>query len=597
MQLAASTRSKIAPHHAIAVQFQYPALGKTAPQRLAHQSGINPGQFSHPQGLGNGVNGLRDNELIRQLRDLTRSLSPHVSHFPSDDLQDRKHIFKCRLVTTGHDREISRLSPDLSTRNRGINPPGSARLDSPGKIERLRITRRSEINHDRPCDESRLQHLNDGRDDIGVSQVETDDPVPDSSGHRRRINRDIHPALGGEAGPAFAAVPDGQFRTGILQMPCHRPAHITEADESDLVSFESFAHVRTLTLFKSGTRTRMKVVITGGGGFLGSQLALKLIERGSLVGPSGSPEPIDTITLFDAFFSPKVEEMATKEGSAIAVTLLSGDMGDRDSVFSAIDRDDIAVFHLASMVSGECEQRFDDAMRANLDGGRYLLEALRQREGRPRLVFASSVAAFGGAVMPDCVSDSTKRTPQTTYGMTKVIGELMINDYSRKGFLDGRSARLPTIIIRPGKPNAAASSWASGMFREPLNGEPCYLPVHRDQLHPVLGYRDVIDSFIALHEADPSLIGDDRAFGLPSHRITVAEGLTVMEQIAAEAGIRPGLIVDDFNPVIQGIVDTWPTATDGTRAMKLGVPSPKPLSDIVRDYIADFLSDRVSPQS
>ena len=341
----------------------------------------------------------------------------------------------------------------------------------------------------------------------------------------------------------------------------------------------------------------MKVVITGGGGFLGSQLALKLIERGSLIGPSGSPEPIDTITLFDAFFSPKVEEMATKEGSPIAVTLLSGDMGDRDSVFSAIDRDDIAVFHLASMVSGECEQRFDDAMRANLDGGRYLLEALRQREGRPRLVFASSVAAFGGAVMPDCVSDSTKRTPQTTYGMTKVIGELMINDYSRKGFLDGRSARLPTIIIRPGKPNAAASSWASGMFREPLNGEPCYLPVHRDQLHPVLGYRDVIDSFIALHEADPSLIGDDRAFGLPSHRITVAEGLTVMEQIAAEAGIHPGLIVDDFNPVIQGIVDTWPTATDGTRAMKLGVPSPKPLADIVRDYIADFLSDRVSPQS
>ncbi len=334
----------------------------------------------------------------------------------------------------------------------------------------------------------------------------------------------------------------------------------------------------------------MKVVITGGGGFLGSQLARKLLERGKLTGPSGESEAIDSITLFDANFAPAVEAMSTQEGSVIDLTLLSGDMGDKDAVFAAIDRDDISVFHLASMVSGECEQRFDDALRANLDGGRYLLEALRQRPGIPRLVFASSIAAFGGAVMPDCVSDSTKSTPQTTYGMTKVIGELMINDYSRKGFLDGRSARLPTIIIRPGKPNAAASSWASGMFREPLNGEPCLLPVHRDQLHPVLGYRDVIESFIALHEADPSLIGDDRAFGLPSHRITVAEGLRVMVQIAEESGIRPGLVVDDYNPVIQAIVDTWPTATDGTRAMKLGVPKPKPLPDIVRDYIADFLN-------
>ena len=333
----------------------------------------------------------------------------------------------------------------------------------------------------------------------------------------------------------------------------------------------------------------MKVVITGGGGFLGSQLALKLIERGSLIGRSGEPEPIEAITLFDAHFSPQIEAMGTKEGAAVDLTLSSGDMGDRDAVFSAIDQDDIAVFHLASMVSGECEQRFDDAMRANLDGGRYLLEALRQRASRPRLVFASSVAAFGGEVMPDCVSDSTKRTPQTTYGMTKVIGELMINDYSRKGFLDGRSARLPTIIIRPGKPNAAASSWASGMFREPLNGETCYLPVHRDQLHPVLGYRDVIDSFIALHEADPGLIGDDRAFGLPSHRISVAEALTVMEQVAAEFGILPGLVIDEPNPVVQAIVDSWPTSTDGTRAIKLGVPAPKPLKDVVRDFVRDFV--------
>ncbi len=329
----------------------------------------------------------------------------------------------------------------------------------------------------------------------------------------------------------------------------------------------------------------MKIVITGGGGFLGSQLCEALLKRKTLTGPSGEQEPIDEIILFDAFFSPEVE---TQQGMVGKVTLFTRDIGDRDAVFDVIDCDDIAVFHLASMVSGECEQRFDDAMRANLDGGRHLLEALRSRDGMPRLVFASSIAAFGGEDMPDCVNDLTKRTPQTTYGMTKVIGEMMINDYSRKGFLDGRSARLPTIIIRPGKPNAAASSWASGMFREPLNGETCNLPVHRDQLHPVLSYRDVTASFIALHEADPSVLGTDRAYGLPSNRITVAEGLTVLETVATELKIDLGMVLDDFDPVIQGIVDTWPVETDGTRAIKIGVPEPTPLDQIIRDYVSDF---------
>ncbi len=343
----------------------------------------------------------------------------------------------------------------------------------------------------------------------------------------------------------------------------------------------------------------MKVVITGGGGFLGSQLAKRLLERGSLVGPSGEPEAVDSIVLFDASFGPLAEELAAaagstapgtgQQGQTIDLTLLGGDMGDRDAVDAAIDRDDVAVFHLASMVSGECEERFDDALRANLDGGRHLLETLRRRSGRPRLVFASSVATYGGDDMPDRVGDATKRTPQTTYGMTKAILELMINDYSRKGFLDGRSARLPTVIVRPGKPNAAASSWASGMFREPLGGQPCRLPVHRDQCHPVIGYRDVVESFVALHDADPARLGDDRAYVLPSHRIAVAEGIAAMEQVAAEFGILPGLVLDEPDPAIQAIVDTWPTATDGSRALALGLPAPRPVAEILRDYLRDFV--------
>lgn len=327
----------------------------------------------------------------------------------------------------------------------------------------------------------------------------------------------------------------------------------------------------------------MKVLITGGGGFLGNQLARQLIARGTLTGPSGAPEPIDAITLFDAQFSD-----AGRQGLTGDVTLLDRDIADRDAVFDAIDRDDIAVFHLASMVSGECELRFDDALRVNLDGGRHVFEACRARGGKPRVVFASSVACFGGAVMPGVVGDATKRTPQTTYGMTKVIGELMINDYSRKGFLDGRSARLPTVIIRPGRPNTAASSWASGMFREPLRGEACELPVGLEQGHPVLGYRDVIDAFIALHEAPPEQLGDDRAYGLPSHRITPASARVVLEEVARERGLALGPLVPAPDARIQGIVSTWPTATDGSRALAVGCPAPKPLRVMIEEYLEDF---------
>jgi nucleoside-diphosphate-sugar epimerase len=325
----------------------------------------------------------------------------------------------------------------------------------------------------------------------------------------------------------------------------------------------------------------MKVLITGGGGFLGMQLARAILRRGHLIGERGVAEEVVGVRLFDARFAGEAFDARVEQ--------MVGDMGDRDSVSAAVGPDpDVAVFHLASMVSGECELRFDDALRVNLDGGRYLFEAVRALPGLQRVVFASSIACFGGEAMRDPNTDHTKLTPQTTYGMTKAMCELMINDYSRKGFFDGRSARLPTVIIRPGRPNAAASSWASGMFREPLAGEECRLPVRREQRHPMTGYRTVVESLIAMHELAADAFGADRAVGLPAMEVTPAVAAAVLDEVAAERGLLLGRTVDAPDERIQGIVDRWPLAVDGDRGAGMGLPRPPSLKVVVEQYLEDF---------
>lgn len=321
----------------------------------------------------------------------------------------------------------------------------------------------------------------------------------------------------------------------------------------------------------------MKIIITGGGGFLGTQLAQKLLERGTLNG-----KPITEMVLLDAFFRGEPTDARVRQ--------VLGDISDRATVFNAVGTQVDVIFHLASMVSGECEERFDDALRVNLDGGRNIFEAARAAEGKPRVIFASSVACYGGLDMSQMMSDLTKQLPRTTYGMTKAMCEMLVNDHSRKGHFDGRSVRLPTVIIRPGKPNAAASSWASGMFREPLNGEPCQLPIRRDQPHPMTGYRTVIDSFITLAEVSEEKLGKDRAFVLPAHRVTPNIAEQVIQQVASERGIQLGPIVDAFDARIQGIVDNWPQQLDGSRALEIGLPQPPNLKVIVEQFVDDFIS-------
>ena len=325
----------------------------------------------------------------------------------------------------------------------------------------------------------------------------------------------------------------------------------------------------------------MKVIITGGGGFLGSQLAEALLARGELTGASGSAEPIEELVLLDARFGGGPTDAPVRR--------MEGDVADRAMIEEAIGgATSFSIFHLASMVSGECEERYDDALRVNLDGGRHIFEAARAAAGRPRVVFASSVASFGGEGMPTPVGDLTKHTPRTTYGMTKAICELLLNDHARKGHFDGRAVRLPTVIIRPGRPNAAASSWASGMFREPLKGEPCALPVHRTQPHPMTGFKTVVESFIGLHEVSEEQLGDDRGYCLPAHVVTPELAANVLAEVATERGLTLGAIEDAFDERIQAMVDSWPTAVDGTRAVALGLPEPPPLKETVGQYLDTF---------
>ncbi|NQU59769.1 MAG: NAD-dependent epimerase/dehydratase family protein [Rhodospirillales bacterium] len=314
----------------------------------------------------------------------------------------------------------------------------------------------------------------------------------------------------------------------------------------------------------------MKVVITGAAGFLGLGIAKILIER----------DEVESLVLFDAAIP-----NALPDDRFEAVT---GDIADREQVFALIDRDDIVVFHLASVVSAGGELDFDLAMRVNLDGGRNVLEALRARVGAPKVVFASSLAVFGGTDMPDAVTDMTRVVPQTTYGATKAITELLVNDYTRKGFIDGRTARLPTVIIRPGQPNAAASGFASGIFREPLAGKEHVLPVGLDTKMMVIGYRAAVAGLIGLLDADADDLGRDRVIGLPNNVYSVAEMIAALEAVAEARGIDLGPITPAPDPAVEAIVTSWPQAMDDTRARKLGLPGDESLNAIIEEYLEDF---------
>jgi nucleoside-diphosphate-sugar epimerase len=321
----------------------------------------------------------------------------------------------------------------------------------------------------------------------------------------------------------------------------------------------------------------MRILITGGAGFLGSRLAREILQRGHLGG-----HEIKALVITDLVPLP---------ADLIADSRVTGHVGplldQGDVLRSGFD----AVFHLASAVSGECELDFELGLRSNLDSTRLLLDSLRLSGKVSRLVFASSIAVFGPYAdqpLPARVTDTTLPSPQTSYGTHKLMLEYLVADYSRKGFIDGRSARLMTVTVRPGKPNGAASSFFSGIIREPLAGEHTICPVDAQVAHPVSSPATTIAGLITLFEVNASHWGNRLALNLPGLNVTVQQMLQALERVAGKA-VRQRVHFER-DERIAGIVSNWATAASSERALALGLRPDVSFESIIEQYITDCRS-------
>lgn len=323
----------------------------------------------------------------------------------------------------------------------------------------------------------------------------------------------------------------------------------------------------------------MKVLVTGGAGFLGGRLARALLGRGTLAGPDGRQEAIERLVLLDlapaqGFADPRVE-------------VVGGDVADEALLRRVVDDATGSVFHLAAVVSAQAEADFDLGMRVNLDATRALLEACRRLRRPPRLVATSSVAVYGGA-LPAVVTDDTALRPQSSYGIQKAVGELLVADYTRRGWVDGRVLRLPTVSVRPGKPNRAASSFASGIIREPLSGAEAICPVPPGTRLWLLSPRKAVEGLVHGHELPSAALGGVRSVNLPGLSVTVAEMVAALERVAGREA--PARIRWERDPLVERIVSSWPGAWDTSRALGLGFAGDADFEGVVRAYVEDDLA-------
>jgi D-erythronate 2-dehydrogenase len=321
----------------------------------------------------------------------------------------------------------------------------------------------------------------------------------------------------------------------------------------------------------------MHVLIVGAAGMIGRKLADRLVVDGN-VGGRG----IERLTLVD------VVAPASPDGQAEAVSADLAAPGEAERLVE--NRPDLVV-HLAAVVSGEAESDFDKGYRVNLDGTRALLEAVRAADGyRPRLVFTSSIAVYGPP-LPDPIPEDFQEAPLTSYGTQKAIGELLLADYTRRGFVDGIGLRLPTICIRPGRPNKAASGFFSSILREPLAGQEAVLPVPDTVRHWHASPRSAVEFLIRAATLDGQDVGARRTLSMPGLSATVAEQIEALRRVAGDRAVR--LIRREPDESIMRIVETWAPALDASRARRLGFTAETSFDEIIRVHIEDELGGSI----
>jgi nucleoside-diphosphate-sugar epimerase len=324
----------------------------------------------------------------------------------------------------------------------------------------------------------------------------------------------------------------------------------------------------------------MHILIIGAAGMVGRKLTERLVKDGSLGG-----REITRATLHDVI-TPENPANAPFQVKTVASDF--SEPGEAEKLVA--ERPDV-IFHLAAIVSGEAEAEFDKGYRINLDGTRRLFEAVRQvGDGyKPRLVFTSSVAVFG-APFPEAIGDEFFHTPLTSYGTQKAIGELLLSDYSRRGFFDGVGIRLPTICVRPGKPNKAASGFFSNIIREPLAGQEAVLPVTEDVRHWHASPRSAVGFLLHAATLDTAKLGWRRNLSMPGVSVTVGEQIDSLRRVAGDKVVAR--IRREPDPVIIGIVAGWPRNFAPNRAESLGFTAEKSFDDIVRAHIDDELGGK-----
>jgi nucleoside-diphosphate-sugar epimerase len=330
----------------------------------------------------------------------------------------------------------------------------------------------------------------------------------------------------------------------------------------------------------TGQDQGIKVLIIGAAGMIGRKLTVRLLADGRI-----GKRSLASLVLADVV-------MPEQPVSPLAIDAITADLSAPGAAGALVAHRPDLIFHLAAIVSGEAEADFDKGYRINLDGTRLLFEAIRNVAGlyRPRLVFTSSIAVFG-APFPEAIGDDFIPAPLTSYGTQKAIGELLLSDYSRRGFFDGIGIRLPTICVRPGLPNRAASGFFSSIIREPLAGKEAVLPVGEEIRHSHASPRAAVAFLIHAATIDLGLLGARRNLSMPGLSVTVGEEIEALRRVAGEGAVR--LIRREPDPVIARIVEGWPRAFTADRAAALGFTAEKSFDEIVRIHIEDELGGKV----